>query len=128
MKILSLPSVLVLCLILTLVMPESGAHTALYTRGPDRALFGKSLSKKKVKKVKEPGKVTKAKKKQEAKQKQLKKDYAGAVKASRQRSYEIQSPEVKERMKQNEKDAVIREKAKKKRVYNSSKRASKKYK
>jgi hypothetical protein len=127
MKMISMPAVLTLSLFLLLGTSESGADTGLYRGGPDRALFGKSLNKKKVKKVKEPGKVTKAKKKQEAKQKQLKKDYADSVKASRQRSYEIQSPEVKERMKQNEKDIVLREKAKKKRVYSNSKNASKKY-
>lgn len=128
MKILSLSLVLILSLFLFMGAPESVEHNAFYKGGPDRALFGKSLNKKKVKKVKETGKVAKARKKQEAKQKQLKKDYANAVKASRQRSYEIQSPEVKERMKQNEKDTVIREKTKKKRISDGSKRASKKYK
>lgn len=123
-----MPAVLILSIILLPGVSASGAHTALYKGGPDRALFGKSLNKKKVKKVKEPGKVTNAKKKQEAKQKKLKKDYADSVKASRQRSYEIQSPEVKERMKQNEKDTVLREKAKKKRVNTVTKKASKKYK
>ena len=41
-----------------------------------RSLFGKSLGKKKEIKVKEPGSVVKAKKKQEAKDRKLKKDYA----------------------------------------------------
>jgi hypothetical protein len=69
----------------------------------------------------------KSKKKQERTKKNQKKDYEKAVKKSQKRTYEIQSPDVKARMKQNEKDIASRDKAKKKHVHKSSKKAAKKY-
>jgi hypothetical protein len=69
----------------------------------------------------------KSKKKQEKTKKKQKKEYAKSVKRSQKRTYEIQSPEVKARMKQNEKDIASRDKAKKKHVHNSTKKAGKKY-
>ena len=98
------------------------------SRNLEKGLFGKSLGKKKVVKVKEPRKVTKAKKKQEAKDKKLKKDSAKAVKRSQKRTIEIQTPEVQERMKQNRKNSDIRDKEKKKKVSAGTKKAGKKYK
>ncbi len=69
----------------------------------------------------------KSKKKQEKTKRKQKKEYDKAVKRSQKRTYEIQTPEVKARMKQNEKDIASRDKAKKKHVRNSSKKAGKKY-
>jgi preprotein translocase subunit SecF len=98
------------------------------SRNPEKGLFGKSLGNKKEVKVKEPRKVTKAKKKQEAKDKKLKKDSAKAVKRSQKRTIEIQTPEVQTRMKQNKKDSEIRDKTKKKKVNTGTKKAGRKYK
>jgi hypothetical protein len=94
----------------------------------EKGLFGKSLSKKKQVKVKEPKSVLKAKKEQEANERKLKKDYAASIKRSRKRTIEIQTPEVQARMKQNQIDTKERDKAKKKKIKESSKKAGKKYK
>ena len=82
----------------------------------------------KTSKVKEPKAVIKAKKKQEANDKKLKKDYEKSTKASQKRTYDIQTPDVQKRMKQNEKDASARDKAKKTKTKKTTKKAGKKYK
>ena len=97
-------------------------------RSAEKGLFGKSLSNKKQVKVKEPRSVLKAKKKQEANEKKLKKDYAASVKKSQKRTIDIQTPDVQERMKQNQKNLELRDKAKKKKTRTSNKKAGKKYK
>ena len=68
---------------------------------------GNRLGKKKQVKVKEPRSVTKAKKKQEANERKLKKDYAASIKRSQKRTIEIQTPEVQARMKQNQNDTKV---------------------
>jgi len=97
-------------------------------RRAERGLFKKSHSKTKEIKVKEPRAVIKAKKKQEANEKRLKREYAKSVKQSQKRAYDIQAPEVQARMRQNKKDAAVRDKAKRKKVQSSSKKAGRKYK
>jgi len=97
-------------------------------RNPERRLFGRSLGRKREIKVKEPRTVNKAKKKQEAKLKKQKKDYALFVIKSQKRSVEIQTPEVQARMKQNKKDSDANYKTKKKKVSASTKDAGRKYK
>lgn len=97
------------------------------SRSAEKGLFGKSLSKKKQVKVKEPRSVMKAKKKQEANENKIKKDYAAHVKKSQKRTVDIQTPEVQERMKQNQKNLELRDKAKKKKTRTGSKKAAKKY-
>jgi len=96
-------------------------------RRAEKGVFGKSLSNKKQVKVKEPRSVLKAKKKQEANESKIKKDYAAHVKKSQKRTVDIQTPEVQERMKQNQKNLELRDKAKKKKTRTSSKKAGKKY-
>lgn len=96
-------------------------------RKAERGLFGKTVGNKKETKVREPRSVLKAKKKQEAKERKVKKDYAKAVKRSQKRTIEIQTPEVQARMKQNQKDATLRDKIKKKTIRTSSKKAGRKY-
>jgi hypothetical protein len=96
-------------------------------RKAERGLFGKTLGNKKEAKVKEPRSVLRAKKKQEAKERKLKKDYAKGVKRSQKRTLEIQTPEVQARMKQNQKDATVRDKTKKKTIRAGSKKAARKY-
>ena len=55
----------------------------------------------------------------------LKKNYDKSVKKSQKRTYEIQTPEVQARMKQNKKDYAARDKEKKKKVRASTKRQGK---
>jgi hypothetical protein len=76
---------------------------------------------------KESGKVRKAKKQQESRQAKLKRDYNRSVKNSKKRTYDIQTPEVKERMRRNESAIKARENKKNKRDRGSDK-AAKKYK
>ena len=97
------------------------------SRHVEKGLFGKSLSKKKTIKVKEPRTVNKAKKKQEANQQRLKNDYAQSIKRSQKRTIDIQTPDVQNRMKQNQKDFAIRDKTKRKKVKASSIKARRKY-
>jgi hypothetical protein len=76
---------------------------------------------------KESRKVRKAKAEQTSRQAKLKKNYNRSVIKSRKRTYEIQTPEVKTRMRMNEAAINAREKNKNKRDRDSSK-AAKKYK
>ena len=85
------------------------------SKNPEKALFGKTAGKKKKTKTKEPRSVSNAKKKQEKNEKRLKKESAEYIRQSKKRAYDIQTPEVQARMKQNEKDtalSVIRKKRK----------------
>ena len=116
--------------ILSLTICSCNAHILhkYASRKTEKRLFGKSLSNKKEIKVREPRSVLKAKKKQEANKRKLKSDYEKSVKMSQKRTLEIQTPEVQLRMKQNQKNSATRDKAKKKKVKTSSKKAEKKYK
>lgn len=75
----------------------------------------------------ESRKIRMAKKQQEKRQSRIKKDYYNAVSDSRKRTYEIQSPDVKARMKRNEANISAREKAKDKRTKSESKSRAKRY-
>lgn len=77
--------------------------------------------------VRESRKVRLAKKGQERNQAKLKKEYRKHVSRSRKRSYEIQSPDVKERMKQNESQLTQREKEKKKKTRADSKNRAERF-
>jgi transcriptional regulator of nitric oxide reductase len=98
-----------------------------YVRNPEKDLFGKSLNKKKVK-IKESRSIVRAKKKQATMQKKQEAEYADYVKKNRSRALEIQSPEVRSRMKQNRKDADIYYKNRKKKVEKNTRTAERKYK
>ncbi|MBI5009592.1 MAG: hypothetical protein HZB98_08095 [Bacteroidia bacterium] len=76
----------------------------------------------------QPRKAKKAQKKADKKKKQQKDAIKEGSKAAQKRSYEIQSPEVQDRMKQNKKDIAARDKAKKKNNKSKTKRGAKKYK
>ena len=95
------------------------------SRNPERVLFGKSINNKTIK-YKEAPSIVRAKKKQAANQEKLKKEYNENVKQNRKRSLEIQSPEVRERMIGNRKEADQKYREKKKKNEKSSKRAAKK--
>jgi hypothetical protein len=97
------------------------------TRKGEKGLFVKIFGNRRATKVKEPRAVLKAKKKQEANDKKLKRDYVKSTKASQKRTYDIQTPEVQARMKQNQKESASKEKVKKKKVKQSTKKAGKKY-
>ncbi len=118
-----------LIIILTLAIGSANAqifkHRAIAKA--EKGISNKSARSKGAK-VKEPRAVIKAKKKQEANDKKLKSDYEKSTKASQKRTYDIQTPDVQKRMKQNEKDASIRDKAKKSKTKQTTKKAGKKYK
>jgi len=95
-------------------------------RNPERALYGKSLNKRNSK-IKESRGVTRAKKKQAKNEKKLKREYADFVEKNRQRSIEIQTPEVRERMMQNRMEAEERNKEKRKNIKANSKKVARKY-
>lgn len=130
MNNLYMKKLLLLIFITTLALGSANAQLfhRNAARSAEKGLFGKSLNNKKQVKVKEPRSVLKAKKKQEANEKKLKKDYAASVKKSQKRTIDIQTPEVQERMKQNQKNLELRDKAKKKKTRTSNKKAGKKYK
>jgi len=78
-------------------------------------------------KIKKPKNVVRTKKKQEANDRRLKKEYDKSVLRSQKRTVEIQTPDVQERMKQNKKDYIKRDKEKKKKVRQATKEAGGKY-
>jgi len=121
----------ILLLIFISTLAIGSANAQLFhrnaSRSAEKGLFGKSLSKKKQVKVKEPRSVMKAKKKQEANENKIKKDYTAHVKKSKKRTIDIQTPDVQERMKQNQKNLELRDKAKKKKTRTVGKKAGKKY-
>jgi hypothetical protein len=130
MNIISFKKILLLFFVLLLTIGSSNAQILKKnaSKNIEKGLFNKSHRNAKEPKVKEPGKVLKAKKKQEANEKKIKSDYAKSVKKSQKRTYDIQTPEVQARMKQNQKDSALRDKEKKKNVKNGTKKAGKKYK
>jgi hypothetical protein len=76
----------------------------------------------------QPRKAKKAQKKQDAKEKKKKDAIKDNSRKAQKRSYEIQSPEVQARMKQNKKDTEARNKARKKNNKARTKKGAKKYK
>ncbi len=125
MNKLTLKRILSVIFILSIIASKGNAQ--IFHKNPEKQLFGKTHMKNKEPKVKQPRSVLKAKKKQEANERRLKKESAKAVKRSQKRSIEIQSPEVQERMKQNKRDYTIRDKNKHKKVKSGAKKARKKY-
>ncbi len=103
-------------------------NAQIFHKNPEKQLSGKSHGGRKEPKVKEPRKVLKAKRKQEANDRRLEKNYEKSIKKSQKRTIDIQTPEVQARMKQNKKDTALREKEKRKKVRASSQGAGKKYK
>jgi hypothetical protein len=115
----------ILFIFFMLFIAIGSANAQLFHKNPEKQLFGKSH--RKEPKVKEPKTVLKAKKKQEANDRKLQKDYDKNVKRSQKRSVDIQTPEVQARMKQNKKEYTSRDKNHRKKVRASTKRAGKKY-
>lgn len=85
------------------------------TQRIEKSMAGSKRRASRENKVREPRSVKSAKKKQEEREAKLKRDYKKAVKQSRKHHYNIQTEDVKARMKQNEKDIKAREREKRKR-------------
>lgn len=73
-------------------------------------------------------KARKAQKKADTKEKKKKQAIKDGSKATQKRTYEIQSSDVQARMKQNNKDIAVRDKAKRKNNKMRTRRGAKKYK
>jgi hypothetical protein len=114
-------------LLLVVSFAMSSCNIRIFHRDPEKQLFGKSRHVSKEIKAKEPRKVLKAKKKQEAKSKKLDREYEKSIVLSQKRTIQIQTPEVKERMKQDKINTKLREKEKKKKERKSTKKAEKIY-
>lgn len=78
--------------------------------------------------MREAPSVRRAKSAQARKQEKNKRGYDRFVKDSREHTYDIQTDNVKTRMKKNENDIKVREKAKTKRTRQETKKAGRKYK
>jgi|WetSurMetagenome_2_1015567.scaffolds.fasta_scaffold114033_2 hypothetical protein len=76
----------------------------------------------------QPRKAKRAQKKQDAKEKKKKQAIKDGSKEAQKRAYDIQSPDVQARMKQNKKDTAARDKEKRKSNRTSTKKGAKKYK
>lgn len=118
----------VAAIILVLVTPiasgnaqdNGGRRTSLQNQ-----IYGNPGGKSKIKK--KPVSIKRAKKEQEARIKKNKKEYAELVKENRKHAFEIQSPEVKDRMKNNRKDSDSRYREKRKMNAMNSRKAGRKY-
>jgi len=78
-------------------------------------------------KISEPGSVSKAKRKQKAEERNRVRTNRKLLKDDRKRHLEIQSPEVRERIIQNRKEADTNYKVKKKAVASKNKKSARKY-
>jgi len=108
-------------------MAAASSNAQIFHRDPEKKLFGKTHMNRKEAKVKEPKTVLRAKRKQEANDRKLQKQYDKSVVKSQKRTVDIQTPEVQTRMKQNKKEITTRDKKNKKKVRGASKEAEKKY-
>jgi len=88
----------------------ASCNVRIFHRNPEKRLFSRSHSIKKEAKVKEPRKVLKAKKKQEANDKKLQRESEKSIKLSKKRTIDIQTPEVQTRMKQDKNNMELRDK------------------
>jgi hypothetical protein len=93
-----------------------------------KGIFGLFSGKKRGNRISKPKSVKQIQKEQAKKKKEDDAAYAKSVKESQKRTIKIQTPVVQERMKQNQKEVINREKAKKKKTTSSTKKAAKKYK
>ncbi|HOU96790.1 MAG TPA: hypothetical protein PLN06_09240 [Bacteroidales bacterium] len=93
-------------------------------KNPEKELFGN----KRRTKVVESRAVVKKKKEQQKREEKVKKEYNKYVKDSRKRAFQIQTPEVQARMKQDRKNIAAREKEREKKTNAATRKAAKKYK
>jgi alpha-L-fucosidase len=104
------------------------SNAQIFHKNPEKSLFGKTTVNKKASNTKEQKSVGRSKKKQEANDRKLDRIYEKAIRQSQKRSFDIQSPEVKDRMKQNKKEYKARDREKKKKDKSGNKKARGKYK
>jgi hypothetical protein len=116
-----------LLLIFILSLATASSNAQIFHRDPEKRLFGKTHMNRKEAKVKEPRTVLRAKRKQEANDRRLQKQYDKSIKKSQKRTIDIQTPEVQVRMKNNKKEITARDKKYKKKIRGGSKGAEKKY-
>lgn len=130
MNRMSIKQLLVFMFVLILGIGVCDAQTSgrRIPHNPEKSLFGARSRKVKATKTREPKAVSKAKNKQAKNKAKLKKEYYSFVDESKKHNYKIQSPEVKARMKQDQKNITSREKARKKSTVNATRKAGKKYK
>ncbi len=127
MKNLQVKKLILLLLIISLSFSVCEAQKSKgKINNPERVLFGKSLNNKTVK-YKESPSIVRAKKKQAANEKKLKKEYEAYIKDQRKRAMKIQSPEVQTRMINNRKETDSKYKEKKKRNKEAARKTGKKY-
>ena len=124
-----------LLLMLTVVILVSGlqfGNAIPVVKGEDvninKGILFMPQSKNRKTKIKKPMSVKKAQRIQAKKEKKLKRDYEKTIKENRKRSLEIQTPEVRERMKQNLKNSNSRYKDKRKTNTSRTKKARRKFK
>jgi hypothetical protein len=127
MNKLSFNKFLILSLIFSFTLAVCEAQSFDRSKAPRQQHHHKGPLKSKTAKVKGTKSVEKAKKKQAAKDKKHDKDYEKFVRENKKHSLEIQTTKVKNRMKQNNKDANSSYKAKKKRNTAGTKTGRKKY-
>ena len=129
MKLLHLKRLLIPLLILFLSVTSGAAQS--FERPPEHKLVKgvskKAPGRKRQVKVSEPRSVSKAKRKQKAAERKQDKTYRKQLKDDRERHLEIQSPEVRERLIQNRKEADTNYKLKKKTVASKNKKSARKY-
>jgi len=129
MRILPISRIVIFIVILssmvTLCEAQSFKRPAAPRQGKN--VMKRSPAKKRQVKIKEPRVAVKARKKKEADERKRTRDYKKYVKANRQRSLEIQTPEVRARMKQNMKNARDNYKLKKKNIIANSRKSGRKY-
>jgi hypothetical protein len=94
----------------------------------EKELFIKPSSRKKESKIKEPRSVVQAKKKQAENKRKIDKAKKKYIKWSQKRARDIQTPEVKARMKIDRKDSVARDREKRKNSKADAGKVRKKYK
>ena len=80
--------------ILLFSLTIGSCNAQIFHRDPEKQLFGKSHGGRKEANVKEPSKVLKAKRKQEANDRKLERNYDKSIKKSQKRTIDIQTPEV----------------------------------
>ena len=109
-----LASLAIIVFLNVFAIPEAHSQVIARTKKVERKMAGKKRKAPKEAKVRQPKVVLKAQKKQQKKEDKLKKDYEKSIKKTRSRHYNMQSEDVKMRMKQNELDIKIRDKERKK--------------
>jgi hypothetical protein len=127
MNRLSFKSLTITALLFALAMPLGKAQSFNRYQDPKQNKGSSSHKPLFHKKVKGPANIEKTRKAQEDKKSKLKKDYDKYVKENQKRSIEIQTPEVKARMKQNIKDADSKYKTRHKTTATKTRRAGRKY-